>query len=101
MKHRDEELGIITVSCRTPVFRLTDDLTIWVLLDRDGLTRVEALSRSRVGTMDLGVNARRITRLLASLDRAVGPTNRLQDRRVSSVRPAPPTPTSHDGTSFA
>ncbi|MDX1394466.1 MAG: DUF1499 domain-containing protein [Gemmatimonadota bacterium] len=77
LEHRDEEIGIITVSCRTPVLRFTDDLTIWVSLDDDGMTRVEALSRSRVGRNDFGKNERRITDLLERLDQRVGPANRL------------------------
>ena len=105
LEHMDEELGIITVSCRTPVFRFVDDMTVWVSLDADGLTRVEALSRSRVGKGDLGVNARRIEKMLRRLDAAVGPANRLQDRR-SGGRPAQPPPgrpsgSTSDGATFA
>jgi len=81
LRHSDEDIGMISVVCRTPVFRFTDDLTIWVALDDDGLTRVDALSRSRVGKGDLGVNRRRIERLLRRLDGALGPENRLVDRR--------------------
>lgn len=78
LAHKDEELGIITVRCRTPVFRFIDDLTIWVALDENGQTRVDALSRSRVGKGDLGVNGRRIARILSTLDRALGPNARLR-----------------------
>ena len=88
LKHSDEELGIISVSCVSPVFRFVDDLTIWVALDPDGLTRVEALSRSRKGTGDLGVNARRIERLFDRLDQRVGPANRLVDRGIDRPRAA-------------
>ena len=77
LDHRDEELGIITVSCRSLLFRFVDDMTIWVALDDNGLTRVQALSRSRVGRGDFGVNRRRIEGLLARLDAAVGVANRL------------------------
>lgn len=72
LRHKDEELGIITVECRSLVLRLVDDLTVWVSLDDNALTRVEARSRSRVGKGDFGVNRRRIERLLGTLDRAVG-----------------------------
>lgn len=82
LAHKDEELGIITVRCRTPVFRFIDDLTIWVGLDENGLTRVDALSRSRVGKGDLGVNRRRIVRMLATLDHTLGPEARLRHARV-------------------
>jgi len=81
LRHRDEDIGIISVICRTPLFRFTDDLTIWVSLDRDGLTRVDVASRSRVGKGDLGVNRRRIDRLLRRLDTALGEGQRLVDRR--------------------
>lgn len=75
--HADEELGLMTVTCTTPVFRFVDDLTIWVSLDENGLTRVEARSESRIGKGDLGVNRRRIERLLQRLDRTTGPAVRL------------------------
>ncbi|MFQ5679525.1 MAG: DUF1499 domain-containing protein [Gemmatimonadota bacterium] len=81
MTHQDEELGMLTVCCRTPVFRFVDDLVVWVELDEDGLTRVEVRSTSRVGRGDLGVNRRRIARLLRTLDRSVGPETRLRERR--------------------
>lgn len=96
LDHKDEELGIITVSCRSLVFRLVDDMTIWVALDDNGLTRVEALSRSRVGRGDFGVNRRRIEGLLERLDAAVGLSNRLappvrgQGARRSAPRDDPP-----------
>lgn len=75
--HKDEELGLISVACTSLVFRFMDDLTIWVTLDSNGLTRVEALSRSRRGRGDLGVNRRRIDRMLSRLDAALGPAKRL------------------------
>lgn len=81
LTHKDESLGILTVCCRTPVVRFVDDLSIWVALDENGLTRVEARSRSRVGKGDWGVNRRRIERLLRKLDRSLGPRTRLLERR--------------------
>lgn len=69
--HSDEDLGIVTVACRTPIFRFVDDLTVWVSLDPNGFTRIEARSASRVGNADLGVNRRRIVRLLKRIDRSV------------------------------
>lgn len=74
--HADEELGILTVRCRT-FLGFVDDLTIWVALDRNALTRVEARSRSRVGRGDLGTNRRRLEGLFARLDRALGPDARV------------------------
>lgn len=65
----DEEAGRLEVVCRTPILRFVDDLAVWMVLDRDGLTRIDARSASRVGTGDLGTNARRIRRLWRHLDR--------------------------------
>jgi len=92
LDHKDEELGIMTVSCRSLVFRLVDDMTIWVALDDNGLTRVEVLSRSRVGRGDFGVNRRRVEGLLERLDAAVGISNRLAPsaRGVGARRSGPP-----------
>lgn len=69
--HADEDLGIMTITCRTAVLRLVDDLTVWVSLDANGFTRVEARSASRVGRGDLGVNRRRVVRLMKRVDRSV------------------------------
>jgi uncharacterized protein (DUF1499 family) len=70
--HADETGGIVTVACHSRVFRLVDDLTVWVSLDREGFTRVEARSRARVGRGDLGVNRRRIVALIGHLDATFG-----------------------------
>lgn len=78
LAHQDEELGMLTVRCRSLALRFVDDLVVWVGLDEDGLTRVEARSASRVGKGDLGVNRRRVVGLLENLDRAVGPEARLR-----------------------
>ena len=74
--HSDEELGILTIACRTPVLGFTDDLTVWVSLDANGFTRVEARSASRAGRGDMGVNRRRLIRLMKRVDRAVGAGDR-------------------------
>lgn len=70
--HGDETNGIMTVACRSRVFRFVDDLTIWVSLDDQGFTRVEARSRARTGKGDFGVNRRRIEGLITHLDEAFG-----------------------------
>lgn len=70
--HSDETSGILTLTCRSRVLRLVADLTVWVSLDREGFTRVEARSRARVGRGDLGVNRRRIERLITHLDTTFG-----------------------------
>lgn len=72
LQHSDELEGILTVTCRSRLFRFVDDLTIWVALDGDGLTRVEARSRSRTGRGDFGVNRRRVERILERLDEVFG-----------------------------
>lgn len=79
LAHRDEDLGLISVRCGVPLFRWVDDLTIWVALDSNGLTRVDAAARARRRNFDLGMNRRRIRRMLKSLDRALGPRARLSD----------------------
>jgi RecB family exonuclease len=61
--------GEIHAEARTALWRFTDDVTIRVSLDGDGMTRVDAVSQSRVGGADFGVNARRIARFLHALDR--------------------------------
>ncbi|WP_420633686.1 DUF1499 domain-containing protein [Candidatus Palauibacter sp.] len=77
LAHRDENLGLMSVRCVFPILRFVDDLTIWVALDANGLTRVEAFSRARRRDFDLGANRRRIRRMLRSVDRALGPAARL------------------------
>ena len=77
LAHADEDLGMLTVRCRTPVLGLVDDLTVWVRLDENAMTRVDARSRSRVGKGDLGVNRRRLEKLMERLDRALGEETRL------------------------
>lgn len=72
VEHADETEGILVVTCRSRIFRFVDDLTVWVSLDREGLTRVEARSRARTGVGDLGVNRRRVERLLDHLDARFG-----------------------------
>lgn len=78
LAHADEGLGMLTVRCRSRLFRFVDDLTLWIGLDENGMTRVDARSRSRVGDGDFGVNRRRIRGLLRRLDDAVGGGTRLQ-----------------------
>lgn len=78
LAHADEEIGMLTVRCRSRIFRFVDDMTIWVRLDENGMTRVDIRSRSRVGRGDFGVNRRRVQRLLEHLDREVGEGKRLE-----------------------
>ena len=72
--HRDEDLGLITVACRGILPGRTDDLTIWVRLDRNGLTRVDVRSESR----SRSAGERRIRELMERLDRGLGPDARVR-----------------------
>lgn len=73
LEQADEYEGVVDVTCRTLIIPFRDDLTVWVSLDAFGFTRVDALSRSRTGKIDFGVNERRIRRLLRHLDRTLEP----------------------------
>ena len=68
LQHADETEGFIAATCKSRVFGFVDDLTLWVRLDRNGLTEVAARSRSRTGKGDFGVNRRRIQEIMATLD---------------------------------
>ena len=55
----------------TRVFRFKDDVN--VRIRREGTkTKVTVRSKSRMGTMDFGQNARNVRELLAALDREMG-----------------------------
>jgi uncharacterized protein (DUF1499 family) len=55
----------------TRVFRFKDDVN--VRIRREGAkTKVSVRSKSRMGTMDFGQNARNVRELLAALDREMG-----------------------------
>lgn len=68
VQHADETEGFIAATCKSRFFGFVDDLTLWVRLDRNGLTEVAARSRSRTGKGDFGVNRRRIQEIMATLD---------------------------------
>lgn len=90
---RDEDLGMISVRCVVPVVGFVDDLTVWVRLDANGLTRVDARSRARRRDFDLGINRRRISRMLRSLDRTLGPEAKLSETVPAEAGDgAPPSP---------
>ena len=67
----DDREGIIRGLAHGRLARFTSAVTIRISLDRDAQTRVDALSASRVGRMDLGVNTRRLHRFFRSLDQAM------------------------------
>lgn len=77
--HADEGLGLLTVACRPAWPRRLDDLTVWVELDDNGLTRVDMRSTPRSGRRDFGANARRIRELTDHLDRELGTAARVGD----------------------
>jgi hypothetical protein len=79
----DDENGVILTEAKSLVFRLVDDIRIQVSLDDDAQTRVDMSSRSRTGSGDLGVNARRIGRFFRALDR------RLEATPEEILEPAP------------
>jgi uncharacterized protein (DUF1499 family) len=82
----DARRGEIQAEARTALWRFVDDVWIRVSLDDLGLTRVDVSSASRVGTGDLGVNARRIARFLHALDRRLQPDGRGKKSRKSFGR---------------
>jgi uncharacterized protein (DUF1499 family) len=55
----------------TKVFRFRDDVTVRIRRE-GGRTKVSVRSRSRLGRLDFGQNARNIRELLAELDRQLG-----------------------------
>lgn len=64
----DEGDGLIRAESRTRVLRFVDDVEIRITLDGQDRTRVDMTSASRVGSADLGQNARRIARFQRRLD---------------------------------
>lgn len=76
--HADEEIGLVTIACRLPGFPVSADISVWVRLDENGMTRVDVRSRSVRRWAGPASDRRRIDSLLAGLDRAVGPGARLR-----------------------
>ena len=91
----DDREGIIRGLARGRIQRFTSAVTIRISLDPDAQTRVDALSASRVGRMDLGMNARRLNRFFRALDAAMVDARRRrwadEDREAASD----PEPTLH------
>jgi len=65
----DEDKGLIEVESDTPRGTFTDDVTIHVEHGGDGGSRVVIRSRSRVGELDFGQNARNIKEIQAALEK--------------------------------
>lgn len=75
----DDGEGIIRGVAGGRIDRFTSAVTIRVTLDSNAQTRVDALSASRVGRADFGINARRLDRFFRELDR------RLAEGRAASI----------------
>ena len=76
--HADEELGLATIVCRLPISGIAGDLSVWVRLDDNGLTRGDARAGARGRWTGPRAARRRLDRFLAGLDRAVGPDARIR-----------------------
>lgn len=70
VEHDDHD-GVIRGAARGLLRRSTSAITIRISLDPNAQTRVDALSASRVGRRDFGVNTRRIHRFFLALDQAL------------------------------
>jgi hypothetical protein len=77
--HHDEELGLVTVSCRGFLGTGSGLLTVWLSLDPNGLTRLDLRSVPE-GRRDLGAGERRVRDLLERMDRLLGPGARVTAR---------------------
>jgi hypothetical protein len=83
----DARRGEIVAEARTALWRFVDDVVVRVWLDETGATRVDLTSASRVGSADLGTNARRIARFLHALDRRLLPRGgRSETAKASTSR---------------
>lgn len=83
----DDREGIIRGTARGRLRRSTSSVTIRISLDVDAQTRVDGLSASRVGRMDLGANTRRLHRFFRALDAALkeGSRRRAGARQASGA----------------
>lgn len=70
----DDQEGILRGLARGRIERMTSAITVRITLDMDAQTRVDALSASRVGRADFGINARRLNRYFTALDEQLGRT---------------------------
>lgn len=75
----DDEEGTIRGLARSRLDRFTSVIIVRITLDLDAQTRVDAISSSREGRADLGVNARRLHRYFTTLDR------RLEEGRSAGI----------------
>lgn len=68
----DDRQGMIKAEATRALTRQVDDVLVRIYLDRDAQTRVDARSAARTGRLDLGANARRLSRFFRALDQRLG-----------------------------
>ena len=76
--HADEELGLLTATCRSWRPWEVSHLTVWVRLDENALTRVDMRSWCRSSWALPGGNRRRVRALVSRLDRRLGENTRVE-----------------------
>lgn len=94
LQEADDQAGIIRGAAHGFFDRLTSAVTVRILLDADAQTRVDALSASRTGRADLGVNARRLRRFFRALDQGLEEARglRIDALRLETRDPVGPIP---------
>ncbi len=68
----DDQNGFILAEATRPLFRIVDDVRVYITLDENAQTRVDLLSQARKGKRDFGTNTRRIARFIQQLDQKLG-----------------------------
>jgi len=76
--HSDEELGLLTATCRSWRPWEVSHLTVWVRLDDNALTRVDTRAWCRSGWALPGGNRRRVRALVSRLDKRLGESMRVE-----------------------
>lgn len=76
--HSDEELGLLTATCRSWHPWEVSHLTVWVRLDENALTRVDTRAWCRSGWGLPGGNRRRVRALVSRLDKRLGESMRVE-----------------------
>ncbi len=71
MPPEDGRVGYIDAVARSLIMGFRDDIVIRVRAGSNGGARVDVRSASRYGSIDFGVNAKRVTALLEDIDNAV------------------------------
>jgi hypothetical protein len=76
--HSDEELGLLTATCRSWRPWEVSHLTVWVRLDENALTRVDTRAWSRSGWTLPGGSRRCVRALVSRLDQRLGKSTRVE-----------------------